>query len=71
MALNSVMLPPRNAPNVTAGFTWPPEMFAPTETATNNANACDNDAAIRPDGVADPLSVSLPANANVGFVMKI
>lgn len=53
------MLPPRKAPNVTAGFTWPPEIFAPTETATNSANACAMAAATSPDGVDDPLSVNL------------
>lgn len=53
------MLPPRNAPNVTAGFTWPPEMLAPTETATNNASACDKAAAMRPAGVVEPAFVSL------------
>lgn len=54
------MCPPTNAPNVTAGFTWPPEILAPTDTATNSANACDIDAEIRPAGVVDPPSVSLP-----------
>lgn len=54
------MFPPMKAPNVTAGLTWPPEMLAPTETATNSANACANAAATRPAGVLDPLSVSLP-----------
>lgn len=47
-------------PNVTAGFTWPPEMFAPTETATNKAKAWDREAATRPDGVAGASYVSLP-----------
>lgn len=37
--LKSVMFPPMKAPNVTAGFTCPPDMFAPTETATNSPNA--------------------------------
>lgn len=46
------------APKVTAGFTWPPEMLAPTETATKSAKACAIDAAIRPAGVAAPPSVS-------------
>lgn len=61
MLLNRVMFPPINAPKVTAGFTCPPEMFAPTETATKRANACANAAATSPDGVVDPLSVSLSA----------
>lgn len=59
--LKSVMFPPMKAPNVTAGFTCPPDMFAPTETATNSPNAWDSDAAMRPAGVAGPLLVSLPA----------
>lgn len=53
------MLPPTKAPKVTAGLTWPPEMLAPTETATKRANAWAMEAAIRPAGVAAPLSVSL------------
>lgn len=60
MALNNVMFPPMNAPKVTAGFTCPPEMLAPTETATKRANACDNAAATSPEGVVAPFSVSLP-----------
>lgn len=56
-----VMWPPMKAPNVTAGLTWPPEMLAPTETATKRANAWDSDAATTPAGVAEPLSVSLSA----------
>lgn len=59
-ALINVMLPPTKAPNVTAGLTCPPEMFAPTETATNSAKAWDNAAAIRPDGVVPAPCVSLP-----------
>lgn len=47
------------APKVTAGFTWPPEMLAPTDTATNRANACAREAAIKPAGVVAPLSVNL------------
>jgi hypothetical protein len=53
------MFPPMNAPKVTAGFTWPPEILAPTDTATNRANACAREAAIRPAGVVAPLFVSL------------
>lgn len=37
--LTNVMWPPTKAPKVTAGFTCPPEMLAPTETATKRANA--------------------------------
>lgn len=37
--LKRVMWPPTKAPKVTAGLTWPPEMFAPTETATKSAKA--------------------------------
>ena len=46
------MLPSMNAPNVTAGLTWPPETFVLTETGTNNVNAWDKNAATRPEGVA-------------------
>lgn len=58
------MWPPTKAPNVTAGFTWPPDMLAPTEIATKSAKACAREAAMRPAGVVDPLSVSLPAKRN-------
>lgn len=60
--LSKVMFPPTKAPNVTAGFTCPPEMFAPTETATKSAKACANAAATRPAGVDDPSLVSLSAS---------
>lgn len=59
-AFTRLMFPPTNAPNVTAGFTCPPEMLAPTATATNRASACAREAAISPDGVVPPPSVSLP-----------
>lgn len=55
------MFPPTKAPNVTAGFTWPPEILAPTETATMSAKPWDNAAAIRPDAVLEPSFVILPA----------
>lgn len=61
MLLKRVMFPPKNAPNVTAGFTCPPDMFAPTETATINANAWPNAAIIKPSGVANPSFLNLPA----------
>lgn len=44
---------------MTAGLTCPPEMLAPTETATNRAKACAIAAATRPAGVAEPSLVSL------------
>ena len=53
------MLPPTKAPNVTAGLTCPPEMLAPTETATKSPKACASEAATRPAGVVAPFSVSL------------
>ena len=65
MLLSSVMLPPIKAPKVTAGLTWPPEMFAPIETATKSAYACDIAAAISPDAVCGPLFVSLSAIKNL------
>ena len=63
--LMSVMWPPRKAPNVTAGFTWPPEMFAPIATATNSAKAWARAAATSPAGVVDPSSVSLSAKSTI------
>ncbi|RWW34864.1 hypothetical protein GW17_00000338 [Ensete ventricosum] len=61
MPRSSVMLPPRKAPKVTAGLTWPPEMLAPTATATKRPNPWAKDAATTPAGVAEPSSVSLSA----------
>ncbi|WOL06183.1 hypothetical protein Cni_G14915 [Canna indica] len=46
-----------NSPKVTAGLTWPPEMFAPTATATMRAKACPRAAAISPAGVVAPPPV--------------
>lgn len=54
------MLPPMANPNVTAGFKWPPEMFAAMETPTNSANAWATAIATSPAGSKD-ASVSLPA----------
>ena len=53
------MLPPMKAPKVTAGLTWPPEMLAPTETATKRAKAWAIAAAMSPAGVLEAPSVSL------------
>lgn len=53
------MLPPTKAPKVTAGLTCPPEMLAPTATATKSAKAWAMAAETRPAGVLAPLSVSL------------
>ena len=47
------------APKVTAGLTCPPEMLAPTETATKRPKPCAKAAATRPAGVVEPLSVNL------------
>lgn len=72
------MLPPTKAPKVTAGLTWPPEMLAPTETATKRAKAWATEAATRPEGVLAPLWVSLlkampepsPAKTNIRVEMN-
>lgn len=40
-------------------MTWPPEMFAPTATATNRAKPWAMEAEMRPAGVVAPLLVSL------------
>lgn len=45
-----VMLPPMANPKVTAGFKWPPEMLAATETPTNSANAWATATATSPVG---------------------
>lgn len=55
------MLPPMANPNVTAGFKWPPEMFAAIETPTNSANAWAMATATRPAG-SKAADVSLPAH---------
>lgn len=59
MPRRRVIFPPTKAPKVTAGLTWPPEMLAPTATATKRAKAWAIEAATRPAGVVAPLSVSL------------
>ena len=53
------MWPPMHAPKVTAGLTWPPEMLALMETATNKAKAWASAAETSPAGVVDPLFVIL------------
>lgn len=50
-------MPPIKAPNVTAGLTWPPEMLADIDTATNNPKAWARAAWITPDGVPEPFEV--------------
>lgn len=53
------MLPPTANPNVTAGFKWPPEMLAATDTPTNSAKACATATATRPGGSNAASEVSL------------
>ncbi|KAJ0623551.1 hypothetical protein HanIR_Chr01g0033411 [Helianthus annuus] len=72
------MLPPTNAPKVTAGLTCPPEIFAPTDTATNNPKAWASAAATSPAGLFAAPSVSLvkaipepwPANTKISVLMN-
>lgn len=53
------MLPPTANPKVTAGFKWPPETLAATETPTNSANACATAIATNPDGSKAASDVTL------------
>ena len=56
------MWPPRANPKVTAGLTWPPEMLAPTETATKSAKPWQIATASNPAGSSAASDVNLPAN---------
>lgn len=62
-----VICPPRAIPKVTAGLTWPPEMLAPTETATKRAKpwhtAIDNN----PAGSSAASDVNLSAKPQCFF----
>lgn len=62
MPVRMVIWPPRAKPKVTAGFTCPPEMLAPTATATNNANPWQTAIATNPDGSRAASAVSLPVH---------
>lgn len=55
------MWPPRAKPKVTAGLTWPPEMLAPTETATNRAKPWQIATATNPAGSRAASDVNLAA----------
>lgn len=63
------MLPPMANPSVTAGFKWPPEMFAAIETPTNSANAWAMATATRPAG-SKAADVSLPAYISLNYLHK-
>lgn len=69
MPVRMVMLPPTANPNVTAGFKWPPEIFAATETPTNSANAWATATATKPGGskAASEVSLSTHAYQNIKF----
>ena len=54
-----VIWPPRASPNVTAGLTWPPEMLAPTATATKRAKPWQMATATSPAGSRAALDVNL------------
>lgn len=60
MPVRMVIWPPRANPKVTAGLTWPPEMLAPTETATNRAKPWHIAMATRPAGSRAASDVNLP-----------
>ena len=55
------MWPPRANPKVTAGLTWPPEMLAPTETATKRAKPWQIATATNPVGSRAASDVNLAA----------
>lgn len=59
MPVRIVIWPPRANPNVTAGFTWPPEMLAPTETATKRAKPWQMAMATSPAGSRAASDVNL------------
>lgn len=65
------MWPPRANPKVTAGFTWPPEMLAPTETATNRAKPWQTATATNPAGSSGASDVNLPANKEKKKKLKL
>ncbi|KAF7843378.1 histone acetyltransferase of the CBP family 12 [Senna tora] len=48
-------------PKVTAGFTWPPEMLAPIDTATNRANPWHTATPTNPAGSRAAPAVNLSA----------
>lgn len=68
-----LICPPTKAPNVTAGFKWPPEMLAALATPAQTPNPWANAAITIPVGVLGPLPVSLlkampepsPAKTNI------
>lgn len=59
MPVRIVIWPPRANPNVTAGFTWPPEMLAATETATKRAKPWQMAMATSPAGSRAASDVNL------------
>lgn len=62
------MCPPRANPNVTAGLTCPPEMLAPTETATNSAKPWQIATASNPAGSRAASDVNLPTNQDKDYI---
>lgn len=56
-----VIWPPRANPKVTAGLTCPPEILAPTATATNRANPWQIAMATSPAGSRAASLVNLSA----------
>lgn len=61
--MRMVIWPPRANPKVTAGLTWPPEMLAPTETATKRAKPWHTAMATNPDGSSAASAVNLPVKS--------
>lgn len=69
MPVRMVIWPPRANPKVTAGLTWPPEMLAPTATATNRANPWQIAMATSPDGSSAASAVILSVK-NQKYIKK-
>lgn len=65
------MWPPRANPKVTAGLTWPPEMLAPTETATKSAKPWQIATASNPAGSSAASDVNLPASKENPNMLKL
>ena len=60
MPVRTVIWPPRANPKVTAGLTWPPDMLAPTATATKRAKPWQIATATNPAGSRAAPDVNFP-----------
>ena len=71
MPVRTVIWPPSANPKVTAGLTWPPEMLAPTETATNRAKPWQIAMATSPSGSSAALDVNLSVKTKTKKDLRI